>query len=150
MQNKSGKIVSAIFVLLLLFWNYLNFLKLFANELPFNSWMIFLSEIVFTPVCHQNPEKLFHIFNTSCQLCSRCTGIYIGALISSIAVLFIPLKRISTKYLFASIAINLLDGIFYNIGIYSYNHNLTFATGLLFGSLVFYYFRVEIEKLFAK
>ncbi len=36
-------------------------------------------------VCHQLPERSFHVWTTQMPVCARCTGIYFGALASAVA-----------------------------------------------------------------
>lgn len=36
--------------------------------------------LFFSPVCHQIPDRSFHIVGHTLAVCSRCTGIYIGFL----------------------------------------------------------------------
>ncbi len=43
----------------------------------------------FSPVCHQQDARSFHIFGYKFAVCSRCTSIYLGFLI---AVIFYPIK----------------------------------------------------------
>ena len=38
-------------------------------------------------VCHQLPARSFHLWMTSLPVCARCTGIYLGAAVSAIALL---------------------------------------------------------------
>jgi uncharacterized membrane protein len=37
-------------------------------------------------VCHQLPERSFHLWSTQMAVCARCTGIYVGAAMAVIAV----------------------------------------------------------------
>ena len=37
-------------------------------------------------VCHQIPQRSFHLWMTSLPVCARCTGIYIGAAVTAIAL----------------------------------------------------------------
>ncbi|MBU6997442.1 MAG: DUF2085 domain-containing protein [Theionarchaea archaeon] len=39
--------------------------------------------LFFSPVCHQLPQRSFHIAGHQLPVCARCTGIYLGALIGS-------------------------------------------------------------------
>ena len=35
-------------------------------------------------VCHQLPERSFHLWNTSLPVCARCTGVYFGAAVTAV------------------------------------------------------------------
>jgi hypothetical protein len=37
-------------------------------------------------VCHQKPERSFHLWAAHMPVCARCTGIYLGAAVASIVV----------------------------------------------------------------
>ena len=42
-------------------------------------------------VCHQRPERSFHLLGVQLPVCARCTGIYAGAALASIvAMAFTP------------------------------------------------------------
>ncbi|MBS1494542.1 MAG: DUF2085 domain-containing protein [Bacteroidetes bacterium] len=43
----------------------------------------------FTPICHQQDARSFHLLGYKFAVCSRCTSIYLGFLI---AVIFYPVK----------------------------------------------------------
>lgn len=43
-------------------------------------------------VCHQRPERSFHLFAVQMPVCARCTGIYAGAAVAAL-VLFGPARR---------------------------------------------------------
>jgi hypothetical protein len=45
-------------------------------------------------VCHQLPERSFHLWTRQLPVCARCTGIYVGAAIGSLAALAIPARGI--------------------------------------------------------
>lgn len=99
-------------------------------------------------VCHQNPEKVILLYCGKTLVCARCFGIYIGLLVSSIVFLFyIPkVKRSLTILLIALIPL-LIDVIATTINIYAYSKALAFATGLLFGSVLFLYLYNGLENL---
>src|ERR1700687_4721962 len=39
-------------------------------------------------ICHQRPERSFHVLGTQLPVCARCTGIYAGAAAAAIVVWF--------------------------------------------------------------
>lgn len=91
----------------------------------------------FSFVCHQIPERSFHILEHQFAVCSRCFGVYFGLLAGLLAYPFIrplddidPLPRI---WLFASmvpIGIDWTLGVF---GIWENTHVSRFATGTILG-----------------
>ena len=118
--------------------------------------LIIPDSVVFNPVissfysnvCHQNHLKSFQFSGMYLPVCARCTGIYIGAFAFSIISLFYLFNTNSLKLLFISSIPLIIDVIFYNIGIYSYNPIISFLTGLFFGSVVFIYILNSLELFF--
>jgi len=101
----------------------------------------------YTIVCHQETQKLFHIGNFNTLVCSRCTGIYFGSLLSAGLILLGVLKEVSTKLLlYASIPM-FLDVLLYSLGVYTYSHSFALFTGLLLGSVGFIYIQDAIIKI---
>ena len=41
-------------------------------------------------ICHQQPERSFHLWTVQLPVCARCVGIYLGAAISAVAFLVRP------------------------------------------------------------
>jgi uncharacterized membrane protein len=39
-------------------------------------------------ICHQLPERSFHLWDASLPVCARCTGIYLGASMTSLVLAF--------------------------------------------------------------
>ncbi len=88
-------------------------------------------------ICHQIPERSFHILGHQFAVCSRCFGVYFGLLTGLIVYPLIrrveniePLPRF---WLFASmlpIGIDWSLGVF---GIWENNHASRFITGLILG-----------------
>lgn len=88
-------------------------------------------------LCHQMPDRSFHILDHQFAVCSRCFGVYFGLFAGLASYPFIrgvdniePLPRI---WLFASmvpIGIDWSLGIF---GIWENNHASRFITGLILG-----------------
>ncbi|HKS28854.1 MAG TPA: DUF2085 domain-containing protein [Pyrinomonadaceae bacterium] len=92
----------------------------------------------FSFLCHQIPERSFHLEGHQLGVCSRCTGIYSGFAAS---VLFYPvfrsLKRMDSParlWLLVAcvpIAVDFALGFF---GIWENTHFSRFATGAIFGA----------------
>jgi len=43
-------------------------------------------------ICHQRPERSFHLWAVQLPVCARCTGIYLGGAVSAIGLLVVRLK----------------------------------------------------------
>ncbi len=109
---------------------------------------IFLDRL-YSLVCHQDPTKSFYIFGNKLEVCARCSGIYSGALIFSLAALFLPQLRPKTRvWLFLSMAIMAGDVLFYSSGFYHYSKWIAFTTGLILGSVSILYIFAGIEEYF--
>lgn len=44
-------------------------------------------------VCHQRPERSFHLWGAQLPVCARCVGIYAGALVAAVAAATISNQR---------------------------------------------------------
>jgi uncharacterized membrane protein len=97
----------------------------------------------FSFVCHQIPERSFHIAGYKFAVCSRCTGIYSGF---ALAALTYPLmrswKQIETPSLVWLLLAAIPLAVDFSLGYFSIwqnNHASRFATGALFGSASVFY-----------
>lgn len=98
-------------------------------------------------VCHQDASKSFFLSGNKLEVCARCTGIYLGALIFSISgLIFSKLKLISKIFLFISIGIIMIDIFLYSAGIYNYSKPIALITGLILGSVSILYIFGGIEE----
>jgi len=93
----------------------------------------FLSQ-VYSTVCHQQHEKTISIVGENIFVCSRCAGIYLGLLLTSIISFFIILKEKKFNFLLLTFAFLLLDVIFSTFKIYNYSKVIALLTGLFLGS----------------
>lgn len=98
---------------------------------------------VFSFVCHQIPERSFHLAGHKFAVCSRCTGIYAGF---ALAVLFYPLARPLDETETASriwlVLAALPLGIDFALGyfnIWANTHASRFITGALLSSVAAFY-----------
>lgn len=114
--------------------------------------LYFLSDQIYSTACHQNQLKSFKCNNDFLFVCSRCLGIYIGALAISAYLIFFNKKYFQLKLLplIISIIPVFLDVIFVKISIYDYSHTISFISGLLFGSTAFVYILSVIENSFVE
>src|SRR5207237_4336323 len=88
-------------------------------------------------ICHQMPERSFHIAGHQFAVCSRCTGLYSGLAFATLAYpLARPLKRTSTPRIIWLILSALPLTIDFSLGYFSIwhnNHFTRFTTGALLG-----------------
>jgi uncharacterized membrane protein len=93
----------------------------------------------FSYLCHQIPERSFHIAGHQFAVCSRCTGLYAGFTIAILALpLYRPLRNTATPriiWLFASALPLAIDFSLTYFGIWQNNHFTRFTTGALFGAV---------------
>jgi uncharacterized membrane protein len=99
---------------------------------------------LYSPVCHQAAEKSFSAGGLNFLVCARCTGIYTGALIISIIVLFV--RPVKVKYLIPAALLMGADVLSVNAGLYNYSKIIAFSTGLLLGLSLFPYILSALEK----
>jgi hypothetical protein len=56
-----------------------------AHVSAIGSAMIIGVYAVGSAICHQRPERSFHLWTAQMPVCARCTGIYVGAVIGAAA-----------------------------------------------------------------
>ncbi|MGE5497682.1 MAG: DUF2085 domain-containing protein [Syntrophothermus sp.] len=142
---------SALFLLLLL-WNLGIFSEFLISRISgLNSLLPFLS-IGYSNVCHQSAWKTIGSGAFHTLVCSRCSGIYAGALVLSLLAVFMRGRFFLTNTrLLALMMLPLLaDVIFYNSGLYNYSKTAAFLTGFLSGSGVFLYILGAFFTMFNK
>ena len=101
---------------------------------------------LYTNVCHQESYKCISINGRQFLVCSRCFGLYFGALVASFLSLFIRLDPKGLfKYFLLSLIILFADIFSYNIGLYSYSKYIASVTGIFSGSILFIYILNQIE-----
>jgi uncharacterized membrane protein len=108
----------------------------------------------FSYLCHQIPERSFHIGGLQFAVCSRCTGLYAGFAFATLGYpLFKSLKRIDTPpiiwLLLAAVplAIDFALGYF---SIWQNNHFSRFTTGALLGAVAAVFIIPGVIDLSAK
>ena len=99
----------------------------------FSLTQFFLYE-TFSNVCHQHFEKSLTISGIQMLVCTRCAGIYSGALITATILLTVSSSYKSIKLFLFALLLMLLDVVFTNLYIYTYIKPVSFATGLFVGS----------------
>ncbi len=149
MKFNQYKLLQIVLLIILLFWNIGILWEVIIHYLPDSIIFFPFLKYNYSIVCHAQPEKLFSVFGYKTLVCSRCFGIYFGALISSVTILFGWNKSISIKFLlFASMPM-FVDIILYGIGLYDYNKYIAFSTGFILGiiGLIFFYQTLKGYKL---
>ncbi len=137
-----------LFISLLIWCFAFSFNSIFHGTIEAGLAYPFLKR-TFHMVCHQIKEKTFTINGAKLFVCARCTGIYLGALVTSIVSLFYVRKiSLKIKLLYISMIPMLIDVACSTFNIYHYSKMLAFFTGLFFGSIVFVYILAAIENNF--
>src|SRR5213080_1018782 len=105
----------------------------------------------FSFVCHQIPERSFHLAGHQFAVCSRCTGLYSGfAIAGLIYPLVRSLKRARTPrrlWLFLAPLPLLIDFSLTYFGIWQNTHASRFLTGALLGSVALFYIMPGLIEL---
>jgi uncharacterized membrane protein len=138
----AGLIVYAIF----LFFNLLLCLLILLPAFLMNTGHDLIAEhsySIFSGLCHQLSERSIHLFGHKLAVCARCSGVYFGMLLSTIAY---PLlkgldnRRIPAKYVIVGSVLPLaLDGVTQLTGFRESSNLLRFGTGLVFGLAIPFY-----------
>lgn len=97
----------------------------------------------FSFVCHQIPERSFHLAGHKLGVCSRCTGLYSGlALAALVYPLVRSLKRTDTPGIFWLFLAAVPLAIDFSLGYFNIWHNThlsRFMTGALLSSVASFY-----------
>lgn len=97
----------------------------------------------FSFVCHQIPERSFHLAGNKFGVCSRCTGLYSGFAVAVLAYPFTrSLKNTATPSIVWLILAALPLAIDFSLGyfnIWANTHASRFATGALFSATTVFY-----------
>ena len=111
--------------------------------LYFKSKYGFLIYFIFSPLCHQIPERSFHIFGFQLAVCSRCTGIYLGLFIGSVLYPFLPFLRkqkLPPLKLFILLAFPMGIDVFGNVlNLWISPNIIRSLTGFIFGIILPFY-----------
>jgi uncharacterized membrane protein len=93
---------------------------------------------LFSRICHQIPERSFHLLGYSLAVCHRCFGIYVGLFLGCFADL--PSMHRSPRHrrvwVVGAIAPLALDALAPVAGLWANNAFSRFSTGMLFGTLI--------------
>ncbi|MBI2892325.1 MAG: DUF2085 domain-containing protein [Deltaproteobacteria bacterium] len=92
--------------------------------------------IAFGPYCHQRGDRSFELLGVVLPICARCTGLYVGAFVASIALPLVrsPRTLVPLWVLFASAAPMAIDlGLEHLVGA-APNAAARLSTGLVLGA----------------
>jgi uncharacterized membrane protein len=162
--NTRASYIKILLTLLTVVW----FVGIFSNTLLINSFgpaskispsgqndsfplatTFFFTDKIYSLVCHQDAAKSFFFAGNKLEVCARCTGIYTGAVLFSIAALFFSrLRPRDKKWLLYSMIPMAADVILYSAGVYPYSKWIAFSTGLILGSISILYIFTGIEEYF--
>jgi hypothetical protein len=139
--NGKAFYIKVLLTILTLVWFVGIFSGILSTISPFSrnyTGLVFLfTDKIYSIVCHQETAKSFFIDGNKLEVCARCTGIYSGAVIFSIAgLLFRKLRPRDKKWLL------------YSAGIYDYSKWVAFSTGMILGSASILYIFTGIEDYF--
>ena len=79
------------FIVTTIVWPMALLLAPFAAARPQSSSIVYLFALAIyaagSLICHQRPERSFHLFGTQLPVCARCMGIYAGASVAAVLVM---------------------------------------------------------------
>lgn len=108
----------------------------------------------FSFLCHQIPERSFHLAGHQFAVCSRCTGLYAGFAVMTLALPLIrTLKRTDTPrviWLLLSVVPLAIDFALTYYGVWENNHFTRVTTGALFGAVAALYVVPGLIELSSK
>jgi uncharacterized membrane protein len=97
----------------------------------------------FSYLCHQIPERSFHLDDHPFAVCSRCTGLYAGFAFAALAYpLLRPLKQTDTPriiWLLLAAALLAIDFTLGYFSIWQNNHFTRVTTGALLGAVAAFF-----------
>ena len=142
-------LVKLLLFFLLLFWCAG---IIFPPVSPDFAGKLVITEILnyaYSLVCHQTDSVLLHLDNNHLLVCTRCTGLYFGALIFILLSIVKPFKvNRGLKPFFFFSAPLILDAIAIRLGIYNYSAAFTFVTGFMFGAITIIYIINTLKNSF--
>lgn len=149
MKNQRLTLSLSLFILFLI-WNAGIYLEWVLDIFPSLAYLFPIAKQSYGIVCHQQNVKLIGEGALHSLVCSRCAGIYLGLLSSSLIYIFIIIGNVrSNKILFLSAVPLFMDVILYSIGVYNYSKTIAFITGWLLGSVGFIYLYSPLSTLFS-
>ena len=149
---KYSRQVYVVFLLLTVVWNASIFFAPLFMELggAFTKFSLFIYYF-FSPVCHQQDSRSFHLFGYKLAVCSRCVSIYLGFLI---AVIFYPVKiKLSNTelpslwFLLIPVLLIAADAFFDMFGLFANSYLSRSITGAITGFVLPFFLIPGFVKL---
>jgi uncharacterized membrane protein len=103
---------------------------------------------LYSTVCHQQSEKCLSIAGSQLLVCARCTGIYLGALVTAFVIISFKSIKTSSTFLLISLLLLIADVLFVLTNVYPYSKITAMSTGLIFGVSIYLYLMKELENFF--
>lgn len=108
----------------------------------------------FSYLCHQLPDRSFHIEGYQFAVCSRCTGLYVGFALTALAYPLIrPVRATTTPALIWLILATVPLLVDFSLGyfnIWANTHASRFITGALLSSVAVFYIIPGLIELTAR
>ena len=110
--------------------------------------------ILFSPLCHQIPERSFMIYDYPLAVCARCLGIYLGFFIGTLLYPLIKgirnLEVPQRSYLIFFTLPIIIDAGANFLGLWNTPNWIRLIIGTLWGSILPFFFIAGINDLFYK
>ena len=127
----------SVWLVILIFLFAVNYLNLATVYFTINKdgSSLRTAESILVGVCHRMPSRSFWFLEVPLGLCSRCTGLYLAALLAAIILPFSNFRRIKNCFAYSLYALVplLIDSTLQHYSLYVGNNILRFSTGALFG-----------------
>ena len=148
--NRRMLIIKSLLISGLALWCVGFLLPVLLPEIAGNNLISQFLKLCYSRVCHQSNEATFYINGSYLLVCARCSGIYLGAFLVIIPLLFMkPEWKLSLKPFVLFTTPLIIDAFAVRLSIYTYSKINAFITGLFFGSIVIIYiFNVLINSLY--
>jgi uncharacterized membrane protein len=148
--SRTVRLVLALSLFGALLWNLAVFLAPALESRGSGSAAGFLYAL-FSPTCHQIPERCFSFRGFPLAVCGRCLGVYAGFLAGLIAYPFVrgfsKLRLPSSRLFLLCSAPIAVDGAAGILGMWASPIGARFVTGLVWGMILPFYFVTGIAEL---
>ena len=140
MEKKILYIYLALLLLFLIFYTGIFLAPYLYDRDRFLSSLIYG---IYSPICHQLPERSYYILNHKMGVCARCFGIYTGILLGMLIYPFVKrldnFKTPNKWYLIMALIPMGIDGTTQLIGLRESFNELRFVTGFIGGIVGLFY-----------